>query len=220
MNLRRPTRGTLVLATIATVTTATFAGAAAATASAAPAAGVSSVSLTGNQLRMTLRVIDSHSAAAGAMTPTAVVLNHSAIVSERADLTFTGKTTGGNMTAGYLVGCQVNLSNGINVGISPNVGLSGSYTPGVPSDDYAGPSVGLGGSISMSLVPGQVTTATIINTSLGSGISSPYQVAHNGTALNLSQCGGRASAVPFVTATLNSNSGTLQTTAYGTQFDF
>jgi len=220
MNLRRPLRGAMVLAALATVTTATSAIASAAPAPARPATGASSVSLTGNKLRMTVRVIDSHSAPAGNTTPNAVVLNHSAIVSERADLSFSGKATGGTMIAGYLVGCQVNLSDGINIGVSPNVGFSGSYTPGVPSDDYAGPSAGLGGNISMSLIPGQVTTATIINTPLGGSISSPYQVAHSGTALNLSQCGGRASAVPFVTATLNSNSGTLQTTAYGKQFDF
>lgn len=181
---------------------------------AAPNIGTSTVALPGSGLRMTVEVLDSHSFPAGATTPSAAIFNHSATVSERARVTFTGQATGGTMVAGYLVGCQLSLSNGLNLGVSPGIGLS-TNAPGV-----VGPSANLNGNISMALVPGQVTTVTIINAPLGANTVSPYQVEHNATALNLSQCGGRASAVPFVSATLSSNSGTLETTAYGRQFDF
>jgi hypothetical protein len=212
------TRRSIATAIIATAAAST---AVAGIADAAPArgTGTSTVSLSNSPLTMTVQVIDSHSRPAGQNTPNAAVFNHAATVSERANIRFAGKVTGGQMVAGYLVGCQADLSSGLSLGVSPGIGLGASLGAS-PDSNSLSPSANLGGNISLTLIPGQVTAVKIIDATLGDHVTSPYQVEHAATALNLSQCAGRASAVPFVTATLNADAGTLQTTAYGKQFDF
>jgi hypothetical protein len=42
----------------------------------------------------------------------------------------------------------------------------------------------------------------------------------NNAALNVAQCASPVSAVPFVTATVSTVRGTVQTTAYGKQFTY
>jgi len=206
----------------AIITTAAASTAVAGIAGATPARGTgsSTVSLDNSPLTMTVQVVDSHSRPAGRTSPDAAVFNHAATVSERANVRFNERVTGGQMIAGYLVGCQADLSNGISLGLSPSIGMGATLSPMSPTSNSMGPSASLGGNISLSLAPGQVTAVKVIDATLGDKVTSPYQVEHASTALNLSQCGGRASAVPFVTATLNADAGTLQTTAYGKQFDF
>ncbi|WP_018178405.1 MspA family porin [Jongsikchunia kroppenstedtii] len=205
----------------AVITAAAASTAVAGIAGAAPAHGIgtSTVSLDNSPLTMTVQVIDSHSRPAGQSTPNAALFNHAATVSERANVRFNGKVSGGQMVAGYLIGCQADLSSGLSLGVSPGIGLGASLGAS-PGSNSLSPSANLGGNISLTLAPGEVTAVKVIDATLGDHATSPYQVEHAATALNLSQCGGRASAVPFVTATLNSDAGTLQTTAYGKQFDF
>ncbi|MQY21857.1 MspA family porin [Nocardia macrotermitis] len=92
-----------------------------------------------------------------------------------------------------------------------------------PSADL-GPSVG--GSLGMSqslgttIEPGQVTTATTATANLDSKTRFPYHLTFNNAALNISQCASPVAAIPFVTTTVATAQGSVQTTAYGNQFTF
>ncbi|MRH87785.1 hypothetical protein GFY24_10030 [Nocardia sp. SYP-A9097] len=87
-----------------------------------------------------------------------------------------------------------------------------------------GPSVagtlGLTEELGGTLGPGEVTTATTATANLDERNTFPYHIIFNNAALNISQCASPVSAVPFVTATVGTPGGTVQTTAYGTQFTF
>ncbi len=87
-----------------------------------------------------------------------------------------------------------------------------------------GPSVGgnldLTEVLTAALAPGQVTTATTATVDVSDKTTFPYHIVFNNAALNVAQCASPVSAVPFVTATVSSPQGMVQTTAYGTQFTF
>jgi len=68
--------------------------------------------------------------------------------------------------------------------------------------------------------PGQVTTATTATATLDNTTAFPYHIAFNNAALNVSQCASPVAAVPFVSATVSTPTGLVQTTAYGDQFTF
>ncbi|MEU1426428.1 MspA family porin [Nocardia sp. NPDC005746] len=104
---------------------------------------------------------------------------------------------------------------------------SGTVTPSAsvtPPDISLGPSVGgaLGVTevLTATMGPGQVTTATTATAALDSATEWPYQIAFNNAALNVAQCASPVSAVPFVTTTVATPRGVVQTTAYGDQFTF
>ena len=111
---------------------------------------------------------------------------------------------------------------------------SGTVTPTAapqpPSTSVSPPSLSLGPSVggnlgltevlTATLGPGQVTTATTATIDLNDKTAFPNHIIFNNAALNVAQCASPVSAVPFVTATVSSAQGTLQTTAYGTQFTF
>ncbi|WP_227981292.1 MspA family porin [Nocardia spumae] len=98
---------------------------------------------------------------------------------------------------------------------------SGSVTP---PDFSLGPSIGgalgLGEALEGNLGPGEVTTATTATATLDGNTTFPFHLAFNNAALNVSQCASPVSAVPFVSASVSTASGLVQTTAYGDQFTF
>ncbi|WP_458685704.1 MspA family porin [Nocardia tengchongensis] len=111
-----------------------------------------------------------------------------------------------------------------SVSVSPpseTVAPSASVTP---PDISLGPSVGgalgLTEVLTATLGPGQVSTATTATAELDSSTEFPYQIMFNNAALNVAQCASPVSAVPFVTATVATAKGVVQTTAYGDQFTF
>jgi hypothetical protein len=87
-----------------------------------------------------------------------------------------------------------------------------------------GPSVGGNFGVTQlleaTLAPGQVTTATTVMASLDQSTTFPYRTMFNNAALNVAQCASPVSAVPFVSATVSTREGTVQTTAYGDQFTY
>ncbi|MEV5650481.1 MspA family porin [Nocardia sp. NPDC052254] len=117
---------------------------------------------------------------------------------------------------------------------APAAAPSTSTTPSPPSTpsspSVSPPSLSLGPSVggnldltevlTATLGPGQVTTATTATVDLSDKTTFPYHLIFNNAALNVSQCASPVSAVPFVTATVSSAQGMLQTTAYGAQFTF
>ncbi|MEU6563920.1 MspA family porin [Nocardia nova] len=97
-------------------------------------------------------------------------------------------------------------------------------TSASPPSLSLGPSVGgnldLTEVLTAALGPGQVTTATTATVDLSDKTTFPYNIVFNNAALNVAQCASPVSAVPFVTATVSSAQGVVQTTAYGAQFIF
>jgi hypothetical protein len=74
--------------------------------------------------------------------------------------------------------------------------------------------------LTTTLGPGQITTATTATANLDEKTAFPYHIMFNNAALNVAQCASPVSAVPFVTATVSTARGTVQTTAYGKQFTY
>ncbi|WP_230329545.1 MspA family porin [Nocardia aurantiaca] len=99
-----------------------------------------------------------------------------------------------------------------------------------PSDSGNTPQLSLGPSVggtlgvtevlTAALGPGQVTTATTATAALDNNTAFPFHITFNNAALNVAQCASPVAAVPFVTTTVSTAQGVVQTTAYGDQFTF
>ncbi|WSF99200.1 MspA family porin [Nocardia vinacea] len=138
----------------------------------------------------------------------------------------------GEIAIGYLIGCAVDIADGISIGIAPSIGVSAGIAPSlaltlgdstsvtVAIQPNVGVNAGLAGAISVNLAPGTVTAVVIGAASLDEDAEYPYIFSHTNTPLNISGCLSPASAMPFVTARVDGTNGTAQTTGYGTQFTF
>ncbi|MEU1203765.1 MspA family porin [Nocardia sp. NPDC005825] len=156
-----------------------------------------------------------------------------------------GPITSGQAVAGFILGCGISVAGGVTVGIEPNQGLAAAIAPSVtpgsvsasppsgtvapsasvtPPDISLGPSVGgalgLTEVLTATMGPGQVTTTTTATAALDGATVFPFQIMFNNAALNVAQCASPVSAVPFVTTTVSTAQGVVQTTAYGDQFTF
>ncbi|WP_433665713.1 MspA family porin [Nocardia sp. CA-136227] len=156
-----------------------------------------------------------------------------------------GPITSGQAVAGFILGCGISVAGGVTVGIEPNQGLAAAIAPSVtpgsasasppsgtvtPSASVTAPDISLGPSVggalgvtevlTATMGPGQVTTATTATAALDSGTMFPFQIMFNNAALNVAQCASPVSAVPFVTTTVSTAQGVIQTTGYGDQFTF
>ncbi|MFF3571135.1 MspA family porin [Nocardia jiangxiensis] len=70
------------------------------------------------------------------------------------------------------------------------------------------------------IAPGQVTTATTATAALDNNTRFPYHLTFSNAAVNVAQCASPVEAVPFVTTTVATPQGSVQTTAYGNKFTF
>ncbi|PPJ33879.1 hypothetical protein C5E45_31220 [Nocardia nova] len=103
---------------------------------------------------------------------------------------------------------------------SGSAGLPGVSPPGFDLGPSVGGSLGLTENLNANIGPGQVTTATTATATLDNTTTFPYHIAFNNAALNVSQCASPVAAVPFVSTTVSTPTGLVQTTAYGDQFTF
>ena len=140
----------------------------------------------------------------------------------------------GRIVAGYLIGCAVDISQGISVGINANAGAHAELTPGaavtvdtagvaaltVGTDATFGVAGEFGGEIHVYLAPGTVTAAVIAEAELDQESTFPFTFEHTNTALHVNGCLSQASAMPFITMRADSHGGIAQTTGYGDQFVF
>ncbi|WP_062989753.1 MspA family porin [Nocardia anaemiae] len=188
----------------------------------------------GGGMHVVASVDVSNSVPAGANTVTGIPFVHAAKVSGNYSVSVDGASSvrSGEIAIGYLVGCAVDVSEGVTIGIAPSVGVSAGIAPSLaltlgesPSVTVAispnvGVNAGLAGAISITLVPGNVTAVVIGAASLDQDATFPYTFSHTNTPLNISGCMSPASAMPFVTVRADNTSGTAQTTGYGTEFAF
>ncbi|MFI5716158.1 MspA family porin [Nocardia sp. NPDC051750] len=148
----------------------------------------------------------------------------------------------GRVAAGYLVGCAVDVSEGMSIAIIPEIGGGTSVspyselevattfeegeTPIVTVAPLVGvePSVGVEGAVAgelgVNLAPGTVAPVMVGEADLTKESTFPYTFAHANTPLNIGGCLSPASAIPFVTVSVESTGGTAQTTGYGEPFTF
>ncbi|MET8876568.1 MspA family porin [Nocardia sp. NPDC004604] len=173
---------------------------------------------------------------AGDDTAVGVPFAHAVKVSGNYSVSLSGvpSVRSGEIAVGYVVGCAVDLSNGITLGIAPAVGASVGIAPSAaltlsmdssPSVTFAiqpnaSVNAGVAGTLQVTLAPGAVTAVVIGAASLDPDATFPYTFGHTNTPLNVSACASPASAMPFVTVRADGASGTAQTTGYGTQFVF
>lgn len=185
-------------------------------AAAAPPANTAHISSYG--LNLTVSVDDNRWFPAGGQAPSVLLFSHDIRAYSRFSVDASGPNIGdvqaGTATAGFILGCGVSAGGGTQLGLLPSVGLMN--TPGSPTST----SVGLQGNGGISLLPGQETVLVASTASLSSSSSYPFHLAVDGAPINVSACLSPASAVPFVTASLTTTSGNVQTTAYGKQFTF
>ncbi|MFD7844511.1 MspA family porin [Nocardia sp. NPDC059764] len=146
-----------------------------------------------------------------------------------------GVTVGIEPNQGLAAAISPSVTPG-SVSVSPPSGTvtpSASATPSAPATPSAsvtppdislGPSVGgtlgLTEVLTATMGPGQVTMTTTATAALDNTTVFPYQIMFNNAALNVAQCASPVSAVPFVTTTVSTAQGVVQTTAYGDQFTF
>ncbi|MFQ6398770.1 MspA family porin [Nocardia sp. KC 131] len=107
---------------------------------------------------------------------------------------------------------------------SPSAATDTPSTSASPPSASLGPTVGgalgLTEVLEATLAPGQITTVTTVTANLDDRTAFPYHFIFNNAALNVGQCAAPVSAVPFITATVSTAVGTVQTSAYGSQFTF
>ncbi|MFR9753034.1 MspA family porin [Nocardia sp. 004] len=173
---------------------------------------------------------------AGGDTATGIPFAHTVKVAGNYSVTFDGTSPlrHGQIIAGYLIGCAVNVADGITIGIVPQVNFGVGFAPFValnlaidaPPSITVGFSpqvfmgVGLAGQFAMFLAPGNVTAVVVGAAELDSESEFPYTFAHNNTPLNISGCLSPATAMPFVTVRADGINSSVQTTGYGDQFVF
>ncbi|MBA4854358.1 MspA family porin [Nocardia farcinica] len=215
--------------------------------SAAPAAGTAPGEVAAGAARMVAAVDFAQVVPAGD-TAFGVPFVHAVKVSGDFSVALDGVSAlrGGEVAAGYLVGCAVDVSDGISVAIAPEVGMSASISPSIGADfgvDLglsvdAPPEVGIGfgvgvglepsigvegavaGELSLSLAPGTVTAVPIGVAELDEESTFPFTFAHANTPLHVNGCLSPASAMPFITVRADTPGSTLQTTGYGDPFTF
>jgi hypothetical protein len=173
---------------------------------------------------------------AGGDTPAGIPFAHAVKVSGDYSVLLDGASSlrSGQIAVGYLVGCAVDLTNGISVGISPSGGVSAAVAPSasvtfgvdvMPTVTVGiQPSVGvnadLAGLFAVTLTPGIVTAAVIGTADLDNEATFPYTFGHANTPLSVSACPVSATAMPFVTVRADATNRTAQTTGYGDGFSF
>lgn len=131
-----------------------------------------------------------------------------------ADITGAGSAAvnSGTLTLGYQIGCQIDVSNGISMGVSasigPNVSVLVAPTPGM--------SVGLGGavlpSVSTTLKPGTITSIPFGTKALAGPHGS---ITTDQVQIKIDACAGPVSLRSYVIANISTSTADNSVAVYG-----
>jgi len=191
--------------------------------------------------------VDSNNWLLAGDTALGVPFSHAAKVSGNFSVSLEGaRIRGGEIVAGYLVGCAVDVSEGIGIAIVPEIGVGYDVSPtiggeagiefGLIVDAPPEVVIGLGafgeltqtfgmegalaGELSVGLAPGTVTAMPVGAAVLDAESTFPFTFAHTSTPLHVNGCLSPASAMPFISVRAETTGSTVQTTGYGDAFTF
>ncbi len=166
------------------------------------------------------------------LTPSvaAVPTSRHALVSGKVRVSVNGKSEGGNITAGYYVGCQVSFGASSTTGGSANAGIAGTgnidgqpdnpvttaneYQAPIASKYAPNPSVSGAQGISLTLGPGATGFVPVINykDDAGNAVTSAAfkgskaGVAYSQVDFSIEKCAGYAEAKAYVTVAVSTAS--------------
>ncbi|NQE93389.1 MspA family porin [Nocardia terpenica] len=120
--------------------------------------------------------------------------------------------TGANVSYGYQIGCQVDVSSGLTVGLGFSIGPNASVNISYPPSVSIGGNASVSPNISTTVKPGGITTVTFGSKPLQAtkGVLAADQVE-----IKVSACAGPVSLRSFATATIATPTEDHSTTAYG-----
>lgn len=194
-------------------------------------------------MRLTASVDSTNPVAAGDISA-GVPFSHATKVSGNFSVGLDGAPAvqAGKVVAGYLVGCAVDVSEGVSVAIIPEIGAGAelaryselevattfeegedpiiTIAPLVGQEPKVGVEGALAGEFGVGLAPGVVEPVVVGEAELTPESTFPYTFAHVDTPMNVDGCLTPASALPFVTVSAQTPGGIVQTTGYGTSFEF
>ncbi|EGD54709.1 MspA family porin [Gordonia neofelifaecis] len=168
---------------------------------------------------VTIKLYDESATVSKAVTSTP--LSREVMVSGKVRVTTTGGVKGGSVTAGYIVGCQVNF--GADMGAKG--GITQSFTPkaGTTTLPDAAPSVGGNGGIK--LAPGQAKYAPIVRSVVDDTETNSFTfknaqggVAYSQERFGVDGCAGYAQARAKVTVRVATDTYVGNVTLYGQPF--
>ncbi|KZM68359.1 MspA family porin [Nocardia terpenica] len=120
--------------------------------------------------------------------------------------------TGATVSYGYQIGCQVDVSSGLTVGLSFSIGPNASVNISYPPSLSIGGSASVSPNISTTVKPGGITTVTFGSKPLQ---ASKGVIAADQVEIKVSACAGPVSLRSFATASIATPTEDHSTTAYG-----
>lgn len=161
---------------------------------------------------VTIKLFNESASISRAVTNT--VLSREVMVSGKVRVSTTGAVKGGNVSAGYIVGCQVNFG--------ADMGAKGGVTQKFSGGD---PAPSLGGTGGIKLAPGQAKYAPIVHSVVDETETNSFTfgaqtggVAYSGERFGVDGCAGFAQARAKVTVRVSTDTYVGNVTLYGRPF--
>ncbi|MBF6061530.1 MspA family porin [Nocardia terpenica] len=123
-----------------------------------------------------------------------------------------GPVTAANVSYGYQIGCQVDVSSGLTVGLGFSIGPNASVNISYPPSVSIGGNASVSPNISTTVKPGGITTVTFGSKPLQ---AMKATAAADQVEIKVSACAGPVSLRSFATATISTPAEDHSTTAYG-----
>ncbi|MGB3699076.1 MAG: MspA family porin [Gordonia sp. (in: high G+C Gram-positive bacteria)] len=166
---------------------------------------------------VTIRLYDEAARVSRAVTN--IPTSREVMVSGKVRVTTAGGVKGGNINAGYVVGCQVNFGAG--------VGAHGKITGGPTDEGYAfsASPKDFGGTGQIELSPGKAAYVPVVSTVIGDDTVNSFTfkgaqggVAYSGERFGVDGCAGYAQAQARVTVKVSTDTFKGNVTLYGKPF--
>ena len=118
----------------------------------------------------------------------------------------------GTLVMGLQLGCQVDLSEGGNVGVDAEAGISPSFSNGSNLLNMIGPSADIEGNASINLLPGNITNLGLGKKELKGRTG---EIVVHDAHVKVDGCGGQVSVRFFATAMIDTDKSNDSVNAYG-----
>ncbi|WP_244467428.1 MspA family porin [Nocardia vulneris] len=118
----------------------------------------------------------------------------------------------GQVSFGYQVGCQIDVSSGLTTSLGFSMGPNASVNISYPPSVSLGVNASVNPNVSTTLKPGSIATIEFGRKQLASGRAS---IAMDQVEVKVDACMGPVSLRSFATATMSTSTADNTTTAYG-----